>query len=141
TPWEAEGPPVFLRRLERVDRVAVGAVADRVNAHGQASLGAAADDPLELLAARALDAAPVEQPRGPRPERPIHERLQVADPDERAAEAAPDPDGRDLLDLVVRQRLPDPQRQRRLGLEALPDAERAEPAVLVVAGRDRAGPR
>jgi hypothetical protein len=43
-----------------------------------------------------------------------------------------------VLDLVGRDRLPDAQLQRALVAQPLPDAERAEPAVLVVHGRDPA---
>ena len=48
--------------LERVERVAVRAVADRVHADRPARLGALAHDLLELLAARDLDARAVEHP-------------------------------------------------------------------------------
>ena len=41
--------------------------------------------------------------------------------------------------MVPGERLPDPQVQRALVLEALEDAQRAEPAVLVVHGHDPAG--
>ena len=46
--------PDVARLLERVERLAVRAVADRVHADGPAGLGAGADDLRELLAARDL---------------------------------------------------------------------------------------
>ena len=52
--------PRLAGRLERVERIPVRPVADRVHADGPAALGAAADDLLELLAARDLDARAVE---------------------------------------------------------------------------------
>src|SRR5204863_2572733 len=124
--------------LERVERLAVGPIADRVYGHREPDLRAAPHDPLELLAARDLDAASVEHPRRARSERAVHEGLEVADADERAPESAPDPDRRQLFDLIVGERLPDAQRERALRLEPLPDAQRPEPAVLVVDGRDSA---
>jgi hypothetical protein len=44
----------------------------------------------------------------------------------------------ELVGLLRRQGLPDPQRQQTLVLELLPEAQRPEPAVLVVDGRDAA---
>ena len=102
---------------------------------------AAADDLDEPGFARDLDAGPVEHACGLRPERAVHERLQVADPNEVVAEAAADPERLELVHLLGGDRLPHPQVQRPLLPESLPDAERAEPAVLVVdrgdAARDR----
>src|SRR4051794_17569553 len=46
---QAERPPHVLRRLERVERVAVGAVADRVHGDGEVRAGADADQLLELV--------------------------------------------------------------------------------------------
>ena len=88
------------------------------------------------LAARDLDAGAVEHPRGLRAERAVHERLQVADAQERrrrgplrTSTCASSPA------KSVRQRLPDAQAERRpRALEPLPEAQRAEPAVLVVHG-------
>ena len=48
------------------------------------------------------------------------------------------PTSRERLDLLGGRRLPDPQRQRLRLLEPPPEAERAEPAVLVVDGGDPA---
>ena len=91
--------------------------------------------------ARDLDAGAVEHPCCLRAERAVHERLQVADPNEVVAEAAADPERRELVHLLGGDRLPHAQVQRAFLAEALPDAERAEPAVLVVdrgdAARDR----
>ena len=76
---QASRLPDVARALERVERVAVRAVADRVHADGPAELGAGAHDLGELVAARDLHAAAVEHPRRLRAERPVHEHLQVAD--------------------------------------------------------------
>jgi hypothetical protein len=83
-----------------------------------------------------LDAAAVEHPRGLRAQRPVHEGLQVADAEHRVAEAAAQPEASQLLDPVGRERLPDAQRQRTDSRERVPVAERADPAVLVVDGRN-----
>src|SRR5439155_10623607 len=75
--------PELARLLERVERLAVGAVADRMHADGPSRFGAFANDLGELLAARDLHAAAVEHPRGLRAERAVHEDLQVPDPQQR----------------------------------------------------------
>src|SRR6185437_12187613 len=92
----------------------------------------------ELVAARDLHPRAVEQAGGLRAERAVHERLEVADADQVVAEAAVETKRGGVLDLVGGDRLPDAQRQRALVAEPLPDAERAEPAVLVVHGGDAA---
>ena len=135
---QAERAPGVLRRLERVERLAVRAVANRVDGDGKARGGAGAHDLLELLAARDLDARPVEHPRRLRAERPVHERLQVAELEQRPAEPAADVGVLELARLLGRQRLPDAETERPFPLEPLPEAQRAEPAVLVVHGRDPA---
>ena len=133
------GCPHVARLLERVERLAVRAVADRVHGDGEAGRGAAADDVGELLAARDLHAAAVEHPRGLRAERAVHEHLQVAEPQQRAAEPGAHADrGGRVDELVVRDRLPDAQCQLPALVELLPEAERAEPAVLVVHRGDAA---
>ena len=120
------------RLLERVERLPVRAVADRVHRDGKPGRRACADDLGELLAARDPNARAVEHQRRLRAERPVHECLQVADPQQRAPEARRDPERRERADLIGRNRLPHAQRQRARPLEALPQPERAEPAVLVV---------
>ena len=130
--------PRVARALERVERGAVRGVADRVHADRPARLGAVAHDLLELLARRDHDAAPVRHPGRLRAERPVHERLQVAEPEEGRADAAAQADLAELGEPLGRGRLPDAQRQRALLLELLPEADRAEPAVLVVEGSDAA---
>ena len=134
----AQAAPLLPRLLERVERVAIREVADRVHRDGESGACARADDLHELVAARDLHSRAVEQPGGLRAERPVHERLQVADADQVVAEAAVQAQSRGVLHLVGRDRLPDAQVQRALVAEPLPDAERAEPAVLVVNGRDPA---
>src|SRR5204863_9654769 len=99
-----------------------------------AGTGRAADELRELLAARDLHAAPVEEAGRLGAQRSVHEHLQVAEADERAPEAAADIHRTELFRVVGRERLPDPQGERSLGLELLPEAKRAEPAVLVVNG-------
>src|SRR5581483_2888163 len=86
----------------------------------------------ELLAARDANAAAVEHPRRLRPERAVHEHLEVAEPQQRAAEPGTEAGARDRVELVCRDRLPHAQRQRAALVELLPQAQRAEPAVLVV---------
>src|SRR5437660_673736 len=54
------------------------------------------------------------------------------------AQAAADVCVDQLVHLLGRQRLPDTQAQRAFGLEPLPEAQSAEPAVLVVHGGDAA---
>ena len=98
---------------------------------------AASNDFRQLVAARDLDAAAVHQPRGLRAERAVHERLQVADAQKRIAEPRTDVDRLQVADALVRQRLPDAQRQP-LRREPLPEAKRSEPTVLVVDGDDAA---
>ena len=105
------GCPGVACRLERVERLAVGPVADRVHRHGPARCGAGADDLGQLLAARDHDARPVEQPRRLRPERAVHERLQVAEPQEVVAEAGRSRSSASSRTFSCGQRLPDPQRE------------------------------
>ena len=86
--------PEVPRLLECVQRLAVGAVADRVHRDREARRGAAPHDLGQLLAARDLHAAAVEHPRRLRAERAVHEHLQVAELHERAAEARAQPRSR-----------------------------------------------
>ena len=91
-------------------------------ATGQPAAAPRADDLRELLAARDLHAGAVEHPRRLRAERPVHEHLQVAEPQERAAEARSAARSRAASPtLVVRERLPDAQRQRAALLEPPPE--------------------
>ena len=103
-----------------------------MDADREAGQGGAADVLLELLAARDLHARAVEQARRLRAEGAVHEGLQVADLHPRVAEAAAHVDLGELVGLLGRERLPDPQAERALVGEALPEAQGAEPAVLVV---------
>ena len=82
--------------------------------------------------------AAVEHPRGLRAERAVHERLQVAEPQEVVAEARPQAQLGELGHALVRQRLPDAQRQPVALVDAREDRVRAEPAVLVVDRGDAA---
>src|SRR5438067_13480416 len=124
--------PLAPRLLERVERVAVGSVADGVHGDGETGLRGAPDDLRELLAARDLDARAVEHARRLRAERAVHEDLEIAELEARAAEAARDAEGGEVVHLLGRQRLPHAQRQGSLRVEALPEPRRPEPAVLVV---------
>ena len=109
-------------------------------ASGNPARGACADQLVELLAARDLDPGAVEHPRGLRAERAVHERLQVAEPQQRAAEAAADV-------RASRARPPSrPEATARRAGTARPrprsrcqKPERADPAVLVVHRGDAAG--
>jgi len=107
-----------------------------VDCDREAGLRAAADDLHELFPARDLDAGAVEHARGLRAERSVHERLQIADAHQVVAEAAADVQVGELFDLFRRHRLPDAEVERAFLAEALPDAERSEPAVLVMDRRD-----
>ena len=64
--------------------------------------------------ARDLDAGAVEHPRRLRAERPVHEDLQVADPEEVVAEPRAEAELLEPPEVVVRERLPDAQRERAL---------------------------
>src|SRR5207237_1966442 len=90
----------------------------------------------QLLAARDLDAGAVQHACRLRPERSVHEGLQVTDAYELVSEAASDVERGELFGLLRRQRLPHAQVERAFVAQPLPDAERAEPAVLVVHGGD-----
>ncbi len=103
---------------------------------GQPALRRPANDLRELLAARDPDAGAVEHPRGLGAERPVHEHLQVAEPEEVVAEAGADTERVELRQLLVRERLPDPKGQPSAVPQALEDLGRPDPAVLVVHGRD-----
>ena len=133
--------PLVARRLERVERVAVRAVADRVHRDRPADARSAPHDLLELLAARDLDARAVEHARGLRAERPVHERLQVAGAQPVVAEPRAEVERLERVEVLVRQRLPHAQVEDALVAQALEQAKVAEPAVLVVhrrhAARDR----
>jgi hypothetical protein len=129
---EPERLPEVARRLERVERLAVRAVADRVHRDGPACGCSCADDLRQLLAARDHDAAPVEHPRGLRAEGAVHERLQVPEPQVVVTEPGADAQRRELPDAVVRERLPDTQGQAVVLVDAGKDRVCAEPAVLVV---------
>ena len=61
---ETEGAPDVLRRLERVERLPVREVADRVHCDREAGARAAAHDFLELFARGDLNAGAVEQASG-----------------------------------------------------------------------------
>ena len=100
---EAERRPELAGRLERVERLAVRTVADRVDRDGPAGGGRRADDLGELLAARDAHAAPVEHPGRLRAERAVHERLQVAEAQVVVAEAGPEAELGELADVVVRE--------------------------------------
>ena len=130
--------PHVVGRLERIQRRTVRRVADRVDGDGPAGRCARADDLRELLLARDDDAGAVEHPRGLGAERPVHERLQIADPEEVVADPRVDAEGFELGQPFVGNRLPDPERQTVERGDALEDTGSAKPAVLVVNGDDPA---
>ena len=144
---EPERRPFVPCRLECVERLAVRAVPDRVHADRPPGPRSAADDVGELLAARDPDAGAVEHPRGLRSERAVHEDLEVPDPEAIVTDARPEPERLELGEPLVRDRLPHAQRQALALLDALEDARRTQPAVLVVdradspAGSDAQTPR
>src|SRR5215218_11289345 len=90
----AETPraPLVLRLLEGVERVAIGAVADRVHGDRPPGRRRPPDDLCQLLAAGDLHARAVEQPSRLGPERAVHEHLEVADPEQVAADARDEAD-------------------------------------------------
>ena len=61
---QSERRPLVAGLLERVERLAVGEVADRVHGDRPARAHPGADDLGQLLPARDLHARPVEQPSG-----------------------------------------------------------------------------
>ena len=69
------------------------------------------------------------------PSVPSMNGLEVAEPEEGRAGAAAQPDLAQVAEPLGRCRLPDAERERALLLEALPEPDRAEPAVLVVEAR------
>ena len=138
---QSERLPVGAGRLEGIERLAVGEVPDGVDADRKARPRGSADVVFQLFLARDLDAGPVEQAGRLGAERAVHEGLQVAELQQRAAEAAAHVHAGELVCLLGRQRLPDAQPERALGGEALPEAQRAEPAVLVVDRGHAAGGR
>ena len=77
---EPERSPCVPGLLERVERLTVRAIADRVDGDRKPRRGSAPHDLGELVAARDLDPATVEHPGRPRTERSVHEHLQVAEP-------------------------------------------------------------
>src|SRR4029079_4393830 len=90
---EAQRLPVLACLLERVERVFVGEIADRVHGDGPARLGSTAEDVGELLGARDLDARSVGHQRRLRTERAVHEDLEIAEAQASAAEAGGKPSG------------------------------------------------
>ena len=75
---QPERPPHVLGRLEAVERLAVGEVADRVDGDGHPGRGGVADDRGEPLRPHQPHPAAADQQRGARAERAVHEHLHVA---------------------------------------------------------------
>ena len=94
------GLPFAACLLERVERLAVGEVADRVYGDRQSRPDAPPDHVRKVLPARDLHARAVEHTCRPRAERAVHERLQVADADEVVTEAAADVERSQLVHLL-----------------------------------------
>ena len=90
----------------------------------------------QLGPARDLDPASVEEPGRLRAERPVHEDLEVADPQEVVSEAGADSEFFELLVALVWKRLPHAKGKSALVAERLEESECAETAVLVVHGGD-----
>src|SRR2546421_9974465 len=76
---QAGALPGLPRLLERVERLTIRAVADRVHADGPACLGALADDLRELRSGRDRHAAAVGHPLGPPAQRVGPDDPQVVD--------------------------------------------------------------
>ena len=95
-----------------------------------------ADDLRQLVAARDLDPGAVQQTCRLRTERAVHEDLQIADAQQVAADARRQGELVDPVEMLGRERLPDPQREQPVVEQALPEPRRPEPAVLVVESRD-----
>ena len=118
-PWpQAAGCPEVTGLLERVQRVPIRQVADRVHCDGEAGAGGAPNDVRELVLARDLDAGAVEKSRRLRPESAVHERLDVADAEVVVPEPRGEADLRDLVQLRRWERLPDADRQPFLARSA-----------------------
>ena len=73
-----------------------------------------------------------------RAERPVHEALQVAEPQHVATESGAQAQPAEIVELVPRERLPDAHVELVRLEQALEHLERAEPAVLVVDRNDAA---
>src|SRR5262249_31406723 len=131
--------PLVAGRLERVERVAVRSITDRVHCDRPADARRATNDVLELLAARDLNPRPVQHARGLRAERPVHESLQVAGAQPAVAEARTEVDRLERVESLVRERLPDAEVEDALLAQPLEEMQVAEPPVLVVNGRDASG--
>src|SRR5262249_55012303 len=84
---EAPRRPNVAGCRERVECLPVRTVADRVHPHRPAAPRSLADHMRELVAARDRHTGAAEQPGRLRAERPVHERLQVADPQVVVADA------------------------------------------------------
>src|SRR5215217_5223016 len=108
---ESARAPVVLRRFECVERLPVGQVADCVDGDGEACARGPPDDVLELGPAGDLDSRAVQHARCLGAERPVHEGLDVTEPEEGVSETGRDADLCDPVDVVVLERLPDPQRE------------------------------
>jgi hypothetical protein len=80
---EAERLPLVAGLFECVEGVTVGEVADRVDGNREACARGMANQLGEVVPAGDLDARAVEQARSLGAERPVHEDLQVAEPDPR----------------------------------------------------------
>ena len=139
---EPERLPGVLRRLERVEGVAVRAVADCVHGHGPAGVRPRAGS-TSSSSSRLVISTPEPSSISAvcEPERAVHERLHVAEAEEVVAEARAQRERGELREPVGRERLPDPQRQALALVDPAEDRGRAEPAVLVVDRRDAAGVR
>ena len=129
---QPEWLPELPRHLERIERLAVGPVTDRVDGDRPAGGRSRADQLGELLAARDAHAAPVEHPRGLRPEGAVHERLEVAEPQVVVADPRPQPELPDVVDVERGERLPHTRGQTAVRVDPAEDRGRTEPAILVV---------
>jgi hypothetical protein len=89
---QAERTPDLRGRLEGVEGLAVGPIADRVDGDRPAGRGRSTDDLSQFVAARDPYTRSVQHPGGLRTERAVHEALQVAEPEKVVAEPGPQPE-------------------------------------------------
>ena len=131
--WAAASPLVAGLR-ERVERVAIRCVADRMHR----------DRPPDCAPRRTISASSSRSISTPEPssKRAVCEpsvpsmRPSIADAQQVAADARRQGELVDPVEMLGRERLPDPQREQPVVEQALPSPRRPEPAVLVVESRD-----
>ena len=106
---QAERLPLVACLLEGVECVPVRPVADRVHRNRPAGAGRTADDVRQLLPLVISTPVPSRISAVRRPQRAVHEGLEIAETQPVVAEAGGEPEVGELVQAVVRDRLPDAQ--------------------------------